>query len=176
MYWLRIIAVFLLVALVRATIVPALEVGRAAPDLLLLVAIHVAVREPLQKRWRWSAFWVGWAAGLMVDLYSPGSHLPLGVTALVFGLVTMAMSKLGEELYLDSAVAQILIVGPVCLLAHGVLGVVLMVHTGVPASVVLGAALGAACYSGLVAPLVFAALRPLEKFLGIRSRRSFGRA
>ncbi len=176
MHWLRVIGVLQIVALLQVTVLPALEVRGFRPDLLLLVALYIVVREPLQRRWRWHAFWVGWIGGLMADIYSSGSHLPLGSTALVFGLLAIVMSKLGEELFLGSAVAQVLILGAACLAAHGVLGVALIPLTRAPAGVMLRGVVWTAAYSGLAAPLVFAAMRPFERFLGIRSRRSFGRA
>jgi len=176
MHWLRVIGVLQIVVLLQVTVLPALEVRGSRPDLVLLVALYIVVREPLRRRWRWHAFWVGWAAGLTADVYSAGSHLPLGSTALVFGLLGIAMSKLGEELFLGSAVAQALILGAACLAAHGVLSAALIPLTRAPAGVILREALWTAGYSGLAAPLVFAAMRPFERFLGIRSRRSFGRA
>jgi len=176
MHWLRVLGIFVIAALLQSTVLPALKVHRAVPDLLLLVALYVVVREPLRGRWRWNAFWVGWAAGLLAGFYSAGSDLTPGVMALVFGLLAMAMSKLGEELFLDSALAQVLVLGPACLAAHGVLAVVLVAVTGAPFGIALGHAFWTAFYSALVAPLIFAAMRPLERFLGVRSRRSFGRA
>lgn len=176
MHWLRITGILLIVALVQVTLAPAVAIGGARPDFLLLVALYIVVREPLKKGWVAGAFWVGWIAGLMEDIFSAGSHLPIGTTALVFGLLAIVMAKLGAELFLDSALAQVLVLGPACLVAHGALKVVLVALTGAPAGVMLEQALWTACYSALVAPLAFLALRPFERFLGIRSRRSFGRA
>jgi rod shape-determining protein MreD len=176
MYWLRVLAVLLLVALLQVSLSMTMDIRGARPDLLLLVAVHVVVREPLRGRWRWNAFWVGWLAGLTVDLYSPGSDVRFGTTALVFGLLALGVSKLGEELFLDSALSQVLVLTPVCVAAHVILGLVLLVATGGPARPILSAAFWTGCYSGLVSPLVFAGMRHLERFLGVRSRRSFGRA
>ena len=176
MHWLRIIAVLLVVALLQATVVPAVEVRHVRPDLLLLVALYVVVREPPKWRWCWNAFWVGWTAGLIADIFSPGSDLRFGATALVFGLLAAAMNRVGAELFLDSAVAQVLILAPACLIAHGALGLALTAAVGGPVGAILARAFWTACYSALVAPLVFAAMKRLERFLGIRSRRSFGRA
>ena len=176
MHWLRIIAILLIAALLQAGLVPALKVRGAAPDLLLLIAAYIAVREPLEGRWRWNAFWVGWAAGLIEDLYSSGAFVPLGGTALVFGLVAVAISRLGADLFLDSAIAQILFLAPVALAAQIALAVMRVLYTPGPTPVMWAAVLGTACYTALVAPLAFAALRPLERFIGVRSRRSFWRA
>ncbi len=175
MHWFRVLGVFLIVALVQATVLPALRIGRAVPDLLLLVALYLAAREPQRGRSRWQAFWLGWAAGLMAGVYSTGSDLRPGLVALVFGLLALTMSKLGEELYLGSAISQVLVFGPACLCVYAVLGVALTLATGAPADVALGNAFRTACYSALAAPLVFAMMRPLERFLGVRSRRGFER-
>ena len=175
MHWLRLTIVLLIVALLQVTIVPALEVRHVRPDLLLLVAICIAVREPLGERSRWHAFWSGWLAGLAVDVFSVGSPLPLGSTALVFGLVVMGMSKLGEELFLESAIAQILVLAPACLAAHLALAAALLVFRGGAVGTTLGRGFWTAAYSALAGPIVFAVLRRLERFLGTRSRRSFGR-
>jgi len=176
MYWLRVIAVLLVAALLQATIVPALAVRGARPDLLLLVAACLAVREHPQRGWRWRAFWVGWAAGLVADIYSVGAQMPFGVTALVFGLLGMAVSKLGEELFVGSCIAQVLIMAPVCIAGHCALAAAHVAFGGRLFSGALGQAFWTGMYSGLVAPLAFAAMKPLQRYFGVRPQRSFGRA
>ncbi len=176
MRWLRIIGLLLIVALVQSSMVPALAIRHVRPDLLLLVAVCIAAREPLRKGWRWNAFWIGWAAGLLEDIYSAGSYLPLGTAALVFGLVAVAVSRLSEDLFLESALAQVLILAPVCVAAQGTLAVALAVLAGGHTGPVLAQGFWAGMYSAALGPLVFAAMRPLERFLGVRSRRSFGSA
>jgi rod shape-determining protein MreD len=175
MHWLRLTGILLIAALLQVAVLPALAFNRIRPDLLLIIAIYVVVREPLQERGRWHPFWVGWLTGLMVDVYSAGSDLPLGSHALVFGVTALLVGKLGAELFLDSVVAQIVVVGLTALGAYSVLCVALALRTGQVAGWGLGRAVSVAGYTGLVAPLVFAVLRPFEKFLGVRSRRSFGR-
>jgi rod shape-determining protein MreD len=176
MHWLRVTGVLLTVTLLQGTVLSAFEAWHTRPDLVLLVALYVAVREPLHGRRRWSAFWVGWAAGLMVDIYSAGSAQPFGTTALVFGLVAVAMNKLGANLFLDSVIAQVLVLGAACLAAHGALGIIMASSAGGAAfGGELGRAFRTACYSAVVAPLVFKGMHSLERFLGVRSRRSFGR-
>jgi len=172
MRWLRLIGLLLIAALLQGTFVPAIGVRGVRPDLLLLLALCVATREPPVRGSRWTAFWIGWAAGFLHDVCSVGSAMPFGVTALVFGLTTVAAARLGAELFLDSAVAQALVLAPVCLAAHLVLAGVLAGATGAPTGTLLGRAFWTAMYSGLVAPLVFAAVRPLERFLRIHPRRS----
>jgi len=175
MHWLRLTIVLIIVALLQVTVAPALEVRHVRPDLLLLVAVCIAVREPLGGRSRWHAFWTGWLAGLAVDVFSAGSPLPFGSTALVFGLVAIGMSKLGEELFLESAIAQILVLAPACLAAHLALAVALLAFRGGHAGATLGRGFWTAMYSALAGPVVFAVLGRFERFLGMRSRRSFGR-
>ncbi|MFO7898532.1 MAG: rod shape-determining protein MreD [Planctomycetota bacterium] len=176
MRWVRVLGVLIVAALVQGTLLPAVEVGGVRPDLLLLLAIYVAVHEPPGRGSRRAAFWVGWFAGLLQDVYSTGGPLPFGTTALVFGLLTVAMHRLGTELFFDSAIAQVLILAPTVLAAHAALAVVLVVAAGASAGVALSLAWWTTCYSALAAPLVFLALRPLEPFLVTPSRRMFGRA
>lgn len=176
MYWLRVIVILLVAALLQATVIPALAVRGVRPDLVLLAAACIAVREHTQRGWRWRAFWVGWVAGLLVDVYGAGAGAPFGVTALVFGLLAMVVSKMGEELFIDSCIAQVLILAPLCVAGHGVLAVVRAVWTGYPWAGALTGAFWTGLYSALVAPLVFAALRPFVRRFGVPSRRSFRRA
>ncbi len=176
MYWLRTIPVLLLAVLLQVTIVPALRVGPAQPDLLLLLAVGIVVREPVRREWGWNAFWLGWAAGLMADVYSVGSDIPFGTTAIVYGLVTLGLSRAGTELFVESAAAQVMVSLAACLAAQGALSAVLMVRTSGPAGVVVRQVLGSSVYSALAAPVVFAGVRSVERFLGVRSRRTFGSA
>ena len=176
MHWLRLTGILLIAALIQAAVLPALAVNRARPDLLFIIAIYVVVREPLRERGSWQPFWVGWITGLMVDAFSAGSDLPLGSHALVFGVVALLMAKLGADLFIGSVVAQVIVVGLAALAAYATLHIALALRTAQPVGGLLGRAMSVACYTGAVTPLIFAALRPLEKFLGVRSRRSFGRA
>jgi rod shape-determining protein MreD len=176
MHWIRIAGLFLIVALVQATVLPGLAVGRARPEVLLTIVVFIVVREPERAGRQWDAFWVGWLAGLMTDLYSVGSVLPLGTTALVFGIAATLMARIGTELYLDSIIAQVLVIGAVAAVVHAALAAVRLARAGGPTGVAVGSTWRVAVYSALAAPLVFAAMRPLQGFLGVRSLRSFGRA
>jgi rod shape-determining protein MreD len=176
MHWLRLTGILLIAALIQAAVLPALAVNRARPDLLFIIAIYVVVREPLRERGRWQPFWVGWISGLMIDAFSAGSDLPLGSHALVFGVAALLIARLGADLFIGSIVAQVIIVGLAAFGAHATLQVALAVRTAQSVTALLGLAMSTACYTGAVAPLMFVVLRPLEKFLGVRSRRSFGRA
>ncbi len=176
MYWLRVIIILVLAALLQATVIPALAVRRICPDVLLLAAACIAAREHTFRGWRWRAFWVGWIAGLLADIYGAGTGLPFGSTALVFGLLAMIVSKMGEELFLDSCIAQMLILAPVCIAGHSALAIVLATCAGYPWSGALSSALWTGLYSGLAAPLVFAILRPFVSRARSGVRRSVRRA
>ena len=176
MYWLRVIVILVLAALLQATVIPALAVRRIRPDIILLAAACIAAREHTLRGWRWRAFWVGWLAGLLADIYGAGTGLPFGTTALVFGLLAMVVSKMGEELFIDSCIAQVLILAPACIAGHCVLAVVRVTCAGYPWGAALTAALWTGLYSGLVAPLVFAALRPFVSRPRSDVRRSVRRA
>ena len=176
MYWLRVIVILLLAALLQATVIPELAVRRIRPDIILLAAACIAAREHTLRGWRWQAFWVGWAAGLLADIYGAGTGLPFGATALVFGVLAMVVSKMGEELFIDSCIAQVLILAPVCIAGHSALAVVRVMCAGYPWAGALTSALWTGLYSGLVAPLVFAALRPFVSRSRAHLRRSARRA
>jgi rod shape-determining protein MreD len=176
MRWLRITGAFLVVALIQATVLPGVQIGRARPDLLLVMVVYIAVREPQRAGRQWDAFWVGWIAGLMTDLYAIGSTIPFGGTALTFGIGAAMIARVGTELYLDSIIAQVLVSGAVAATVHTVLAVTRVAFVDAPFTVAIGSALRIAAYTAGAAPLVFATMRPLQGFFGVRSLRSFGRA
>jgi len=176
MHWLRLTLLLLLAALLQVTVIPALQIGRARPDLLLLLAIALVARKPWPvdarpAAVRWVPFWIGWIAGLLADIAAAGSHLPFGVTALVYGLLTLALSRVGADLFFESIVSQVIILAPLCLIAEGALAAVLAVAAHGP--LLLGQAAWSAVYSALLAPLIFAALHPFARLLGLRPRRGF---
>ena len=176
MIWLRVAIILLVAVLLQVTIVPALDVRGARPDLLLLAAACMAAREHARGGRRWRAFWIGWAAGLLADVYAVGSSAPFGLTALAFGLVAILVSKMGEDLFVESCVAQWLIFAPVCVGAHGLLALARAALGGPALGIGLRAALGTGLYSGLVAPLVFAALKPFTRRFGTYPREGLRRA
>lgn len=176
MYWLRVIVILVLATLLQATVIPELAVRRICPDIVLLAAACIAAREHTLRGWRWRAFWVGWAAGLLVDIYGAGTGLPFGAAALVFGLLAMVVSKMGEELFIDSSIAQVLILAPVCIAGHSALAIVRVMYAAYPLPGALSSALWTGLYSGLAAPLVFAALRPFVSGSRSGARRSVRRA
>ena len=176
MYWLYVIILLLIAALLQVTVVSAVAVRGVQPDLILLVAAAIAVRERIGRGARWRAFWIGWAAGLIADVYAVGSGLPFGTTALIWGVFAAVISRLGDELFVDSCLAQVLILAPLCVVAQCVLAAAYAGLAGYPFGHVLGRAVWIGLYSGLVAPLVFAALRlvrrPFESHLRRRPRHA----
>jgi len=174
MRWFRIIIILIVAVLLQATIVPALAVRGVRPDLPLLAALCLVAREAPDRRFDWSSFWVGWVAGLLVDVYSPGSLLPFGFRALVFGTVAVGLNRVAAELFVESVIAQIIVIGPFCVGVHLVLAVGVMVFAGTSPGVSLRGALGVAAYSTLVVPLVFAVLRPICRLLGLQTKRRYG--
>ncbi len=176
MRWIRITGVLILAALIQGAVLPAVEIGRARPELLLLLALYIAAHERPGRGSRWGAFWVGWIAGLLQDIHLTGVVLPFAATALVYGGLALALHRLGTELFLDSILAQILVLLPAVLVARVALALVLVVVSAAPAGPALSLAWRTSVYSALVAPLVFLALRPLERFLLAPSQRTFSRA
>ena len=76
-------------------------------------------------------------------------------TKLMANRVGMAVSKLGEELFVGSCIAQVLIMAPVCIAAHCALAAAHTAFGGRLFAGALGQAFWTGMYSGLVAPLVF---------------------
>ncbi|HET9691404.1 MAG TPA: rod shape-determining protein MreD [Acidimicrobiales bacterium] len=87
---LRIAALAVLALLVQATVAADLRVAGAAPDLLLVVGLAAAIRGGAAH-----GVVVGFAAGLLGDLYASGT--PVGLEALTFCLVGYGVGALRDN-------------------------------------------------------------------------------
>jgi len=172
MNWIRLIIVLFAAALAQATLVPALAIGTARPDLPLIFALVIAARIPVSREWGWRAFWVGWLAGLCVDIFSPGSPMPFGVTAIIYGLAAYSISNTGPEIFYDNAVSKVVVLGLACLGANAVLMTLHLLLGNMPRGAV-NMVLWTSAYDAAIAPAAYAAIRPLNKFIGVRERRTF---
>lgn len=173
MNWIRVIIVLFAAALFQATIAPALSVGGIRPDVPLLVALAIAARITVTGEWGWRAFWVGWLAGLWVDVFSAGAFTLFGVTAIFYGLATHLTSRAGPEIFYDNIVSKVILLGLACLGANAVLMTLHVILTGGAAHGAVSIVFWTSAYDAALAPAIYAAIRPLNKFVGVRERRTF---
>jgi rod shape-determining protein MreD len=149
---LRLTALLLLCILLQTTLVPDIRVRRVCPDLMLLVAIGAGlVAGP-----EYGAI-VGFAAGLLTDLFLPTT--PLGLSALAYCVTGFAVGALRGSMLREGW-----LMAPLVTFAGSAAGVVLFVVTGVmvgqsqltlggPAVVAKTAALVAAMNTVLAIPV-----------------------
>lgn len=160
---LRIVAVGLaivLAAAVQTALVPLIPLGRVRLDLLLLIAVGIALRDGPVAGLR-----VGFAAGLVTDLLVTGA--PVGIAALITGALGYLVGLLRPYLSPDSFTAPVLVALVTGLLGTAGYGVatVLLGDERVTLGLVAWAAGGVGLYNALVGPLVFAAVARLcERF------------
>jgi len=160
-------------ALFQATVAPAFDIGGVRPDFPLLIALSIAARIPVAGEWRWRSFWVGWIAGLWVDVFSPGAIPVFGVTAIVYGLAANWISRPGPEIFYDNIISKAILFGLACAAANAAL---MLLHLSVGGCTVHNAVtvvVRTSIYDAALAPIVYAAIRPLNKFVGVRERRTF---
>lgn len=95
------ILVALLAVVAQTTLVPALSVGSAAPDLVFLLVIFIALRRQTTL-----GLWMAFSLGLLQDIAGGGL---LGLNALVLlGLVYLAM-YLRQKFFQENLVSQVLV-------------------------------------------------------------------
>ncbi|GGI06807.1 rod shape-determining protein MreD [Egicoccus halophilus] len=156
----RVLAVGLLLvtgALLQTALFPLVTIGGFRPDLLLLVTVAVALRDgPL------SGLRVGFAAGLLTDLLV--SQSPVGLAALVFTVVGLAVGLARPYLALESLTAPLIVAflsGLLGTAGYGLLSLLLGEDRMTPTLLVQGS-VAVALYNTLLAPAVLALVRPLS--------------
>jgi rod shape-determining protein MreD len=156
---LRLLVVTLLLitaALLQTALFPFLSLAGFRPDLLLLVAVAIALADGPMAGAR-----VGFAAGLLSDLLV--SQAQVGLAALVFGGIGFAVGLARPYLAPESFTAPLIIAflsGAFGTAAYGVLAL-LLGEERVTIPLLLQASLLVALYNTLLAPLVLAVVRRL---------------
>ncbi|MEM9521502.1 MAG: rod shape-determining protein MreD [Actinomycetota bacterium] len=115
--WIRLGAVFVLALVIQLTVFVDVRIAGVAPELLALVAVIAGFfvgpdRGPL----------IAFAAGLLWDLYLP---TPLGVSAITFAVVAVAVGSLNEGLFHDTRSQLITVAGvasAACVVGYALLG------------------------------------------------------
>jgi rod shape-determining protein MreD len=153
---LRLLVVTLLLvtaALLQTALFPFLSLAGFRPDLLLLVAVGVAVADGPMAGAR-----VGFAAGLLADLLA--SQAQVGLAALVFGAIGFTVGLARPYLAPESFTAPLILAflsGLVGTFAYGTLAL-LLGEERVTVPLLVQASLLVALYNTLLAPLVFGAV------------------
>jgi rod shape-determining protein MreD len=142
-----------------------IEVGGAAPNLVLLAVIFLAVNGTREQ-----ALLGGFFLGLLQDLLT--LH-PMGTWALAYALVSMLVFSMQEVVYREHPLTHFflaLLGGILCgmvLTAHGV--VYPLLHKGSNPGAAVGL-FGGALYTAVLAPIVLGILQRMKSAFGFRRR------
>jgi rod shape-determining protein MreD len=148
------------------------QIHQAQPNFLLLVAVFVAINAP-----RDIALSACLLLGLLQDLIMPGK--PLGLATASFGVVGILIIKIQELVYGDHFLTHFslaLLAGLVVAVIYGVHGAIYpLIHRSLkiwrpPA---MGAMIGGALYTAVLAPLVIFILQRMRRAFGFRSSRGY---
>lgn len=144
-------------AVLQTSLLPLLSVGSFRADLLLLVALAVALKDGALPGLR-----VGFAAGLLTDLLVAQS--PVGVATLVMTSIGYAVGVARPYLAPRSLTAPLLLAfasGFVGTAGYGVLAA-LLGESGIDLVLIVQASVGVALFNTLLAPLVLGTVRRLS--------------
>jgi rod shape-determining protein MreD len=103
-----ILFIFLLAA--QAVIAPRIAVWGAQPQLLVILVVQMAFQLPRPEGIVWP-----WAAGLGADLHQGG---PLGVLALTYGLIAVAVDRFRSFFSAESFVVRLIAVAAAAFIQH----------------------------------------------------------
>jgi len=161
-------AVLLQTTVTRALAFTAAGVGTIGPDLLALTAVFIAF---YVRSWP-DAMLAAWALGLMVDLTavgSAGAETAVGPMAVAYALAAGLLFRVREAFFRERAVTQTLLAWAFCLLVHGawvtaqsLLAVGAMSWSAYGRTLLQ--AIGLACYSAVLMPLVHFLLMKCQRW------------
>lgn len=169
MYWLARISLLIAAGLIQVSIVPAIEICNVRPDLPLLAALAIVLHRRKAGEWRWTAFWIGWAGGLISDLFSIGSALPVGSSAFIYGIVCFSVGQLEGEMLVKSLFARAIIAAPICIAATVPLALAHAYLTTSPLGEAVASGIYSSIYSAVAAPFVIALVVPFARPAGVQS-------
>jgi rod shape-determining protein MreD len=166
MRWLAYLILSYLALGVQLALSGYVEIGGAAPNLILLVVIFLAVNAPREQ-----ALLGAFLLGLMQDMLT--LH-PIGTWAVAYGLVAMFVVSMQEVVYRDHPLTHF----SLALLGGILCGVVLTFHEWVyPMLHGKGAGQGGAVslfagalYTAVLAPIVLGILQRMKTTFGFRRR------
>ncbi|MBN1555322.1 MAG: rod shape-determining protein MreD [Phycisphaerae bacterium] len=164
----------------RMLMLDRLTIGPVGPDILVLLAVFVA----MYVRTAVDGMMAGWVLGMLIDLTTGGGATAttrVGPMAIYFALTAWLVFQVREALYRERALPQMLLAGVFCLITH-----TLWVGTQMflaPRDIVWGQfgrlllqVLLSSVYTGLLMPLVHFFLMPCRNWLltnpPTRSRRT----
>jgi rod shape-determining protein MreD len=158
---LRLVLTLWVLVVAQTTVVPAIGILDARPDLPFLLVLLTALHEGAA-----GGALVAFVAGLFVDVNSPGT---LGTTSLFNVLVAFGVGSMADRVVRDSLTAR----AAVALLATLLRDLLLVVTTGDEISrMLLRSVLPGALYTALLAA---PAMAVLEKMVGWRQESGRGR-
>ena len=176
------LTILLQTTLGRVLMFSAAGIGTIGPDLAALLAVFVAF---YVRTWA-DAMLAGWALGMAVDLTAVagvGAGTVVGPMAIAYALVAGLLFRVREAFFRERAVTQAFLAWAFCLLAHGawVSMQALLVDgpVGWPEyGRTMLQAVGLACYSAVLMPLMHFLLMRCQRWLlaapvgpGTRPRR-----
>lgn len=147
--WCWVVLTMCVLAMLDATLAPAVEAWGARCELLVMLVVWVALAtEPA------NSLWVGVASGLLWDLLSSD---PVGVHAGVLGLVGWGVGSWSVALRREAWHVQIVLVAAASVVTALTCRLLLffLLGTRIEFHGMFGNMLGNALYSGAVAPLLF---------------------
>jgi rod shape-determining protein MreD len=171
MRWVLFGVVLYLAIIVQTALVPYVALHSVRPDLVVLLAVHVALAAPPAD-----ALLAAWVAGLAVDLcgLGLGERTNLGANALAYGMVALLVVRLRSLVFRDHASTYFIAAFGAAFLIHVLVALHLLYATqqmdrALDATV---ASLYAAAYTAFVSPYAYWALRRARGVLGIAPVRT----
>ena len=166
MHWIAFAILLYVVTVLQSSGTPLIAVRSIQPDLLVIMAVHYALlARPLD------AMIACWFIGFAIDLASLSfsGHSNVGVNAFTLGLIGFCIVKIRELTFRENAVTQVLFTS-IAKFALSLLVGMHMLHAidqWNRFGEILSAAIGAAIYTGILAPYAHWALRKLRAPLGL---------
>jgi rod shape-determining protein MreD len=165
MRWVPLIIIAYLFALLQATLgkiltLDRLPIGPVGPDLLVLLAVFVA----LNVRSLADGMIAGWIIGFVIDLTTGGAAgdiTRIGPMAIAYALCVWMVFAMREAMFRDRPGPQIILAGLFCLLGHGLWASV----QALLASGATWASFGGLMLQVLLSAIYTALLMPLMNFL-----------
>jgi len=166
MRWLIFAALTLVVLILQTTLVRWLQVGHAAPDLLVVLLIFLALYGD-----RRNVLLANWFLGLARDLYSDG---PLGLYALLFLAVGWFIGSHRDKLFTDHFITHLILGFSATFLCGGVVVTTECLVYGLPEwGKLMGRMAGAAIYTAALSPFLFLLLRFPRRWMRLHLGRAY---
>ncbi|MEE8168916.1 MAG: rod shape-determining protein MreD [Phycisphaerae bacterium] len=171
MRWALFAVVLYVVVVVQTALVPFIEVQSVRPDLLVLLAVYLALAAPTAE-----ALLAGWIIGFAVDLnslsFAPASNV--GAFALVYGMTVLVIVQLRRFTFRDHGVTYFMSVFAAALAIHAAVNAHTLYVTGQSDRWIdaLAISTGTAFYTALISPYAHWVCRRHRAMLGLAPART----